>query len=284
MNRQQWGFAKWCDKVVAHIYHTPDRERVRQELMWHLEDAAEALAEQGLSDEEVSEKALEAMGDPRQLGLLLRRVYKPWLSYAGWAAMALTAILAIVLLFSVHGDQLWGIRQEIQHLFRPEVNYENYYEHYAANMYTDENGNTVEIVEPPPLVAEVKPGGEVRCGVYTFQVTNGWITESDDGYELYLVFSFSSPKFWTGPPAAYYFGMETDTGRRESLFEGDTMYYPFEGSNMYYRWPRVSNTAWGEYVFVLPDIEPGTEWVEIFCEKGEGFVLRTYLPEGGDWA
>ena len=277
MNRQQWGFAKWCDKAVSYIYHTPDRENVRQELMWHLEDTAEALAEQGLSEEEVSQKAIEAMGDPKELGLLLRHIYKPWLSWACRAAIALTVIVAIVLLCRIHFHSLWGVGQEIKHLFRPEANYENYYDYYSRDSET-------QPVEAPPLVAEVKPSGKAQCGVYTFQVTNGWITESDEGYDLHLVLSFSSPQFWTGPPAAYYFAVETSTGRRESLFEGDTMYYPFESSHVDCHWPAVSDTAWGEYVFALPDIEPGTEWVEIIWEKGEGFALRTYLPEGGDWA
>lgn len=269
MNRQQYGLARWCDKVVSYIYYTPDREQVRQELMWHLEDAAEALAEQGVPEEEIVERATSAMGDAKQLGLLLRRVHKPWLSWACWASVALAFILALVLLGNIFGDHLWGIGQELKHLFRPELNYENYYEHYSTHKYLDDDGNVAERVEYPPLVAEISPGGKIRCGVYTFQVTNGWIIEDEGEYRLLLVLSYSSPQFWTGSPSRGFFGMETSTGRRETMFDR---------GNMYIHWPSISETALGEFVLTLPELEPGTEWVEIFYDKCEGFDLRVYLP------
>ena len=275
MNRQQYSFSRWCDRVVSYIYYPPDREEIKQELMWHLEDTAEALAEQGLSEDEAAQKAMEAMGDAGQLGKLLRRVHKPWLSWACWVTVTMAAILAIALLSNIFVSHGWGIGQEIKHLFRPEVNYENYYEHYSLYRYLDENGNLAERVEYPSLVAELRAGGEKSCGIYSFRVTNGWITESDAGYDLHLVLSFSSPRFWAGPPAQEFFRVETSTGRTGGLMDG---------VDIYYHWPSISETANGEYVIILRQLDEGTEWVDIACDKGEGFAIRTYLPNGGDWA
>lgn len=263
-------FEKWCERACGYIYYPPDRAEVEQELMWHLEDTAEGFVEGGMDSAEAEAKALEAMGSPDDVGRLLRRVHKPWLGWACRVMAPVTLLMVIVFFAHLVGTNGWfHIKEEAEHLFRPEMNYETYHEaltEYSLGEYVY-----------PELLAEAEPGGTVKCGIYTFQITGGWIEKDERGnYGLRLVLSYSSPRFWAGPPKLDYLRVETSGGqviRAHMPGSPKLVIGNFSGSG----------TAFGERVLEM-DVEPGTEWVDIINEFGEGFDLRVYLPEGGDWA
>lgn len=268
MNSREYGFSRWCDNVTSYIYYPADREDVKKELMWHLEDIAETLAEQGLREEEISQKAIGAMGDPEELGLLLRRVHKPWL---GWLHFGVK-LLAVVLVFALCISLVLGthfLRTEIKHLFRPEVTRETYYGYYWGSHYSDGG-------ELAPVIAELKGGAEFECGIYNFRVEGGWIEDSDfaEGCELYIVLHYSSPRFWEGSPHINMLEAHSDTG---------DLYSSRSPRSLFSAIVSESSTAVGEYVIILTDIRPGTKWVDISGGYGEGFDFRVYLPEGGGW-
>lgn len=68
-------FEEFCDQVCKSIRWPPAQRLARKELTAHLEDHAAALEEQGVSPEEAAIQAVEAMGDPYQIGHQLDRCH-----------------------------------------------------------------------------------------------------------------------------------------------------------------------------------------------------------------
>jgi len=107
MNRNEW-----MDAVLHEVKFTPDRRKIRQELLEHMEDRLEEYMEweNADSDEAIAEAeawVLESMGDPAEVGRELNLQHKPWL---GWLWMASWAVLAAtVLAVAVMGFCLWVI-------------------------------------------------------------------------------------------------------------------------------------------------------------------------------
>ena len=114
------------EEVLRQIRFTPDRKKIRQELSEHMEDRME---EDGMSEDLL----LEAMGDPKELGIQLNRQHKPWL---GWLWMGSWTILLIAILLTA-GILLYGwMDQQAEKNLTGntpldlEQTYENLSEHY----------------------------------------------------------------------------------------------------------------------------------------------------------
>lgn len=84
---------RWCREVVEQIRFKPDRDKVWDELMAHIEDRLELLMESGLTKDEAEVRAVTAMGDPVETGKQLDAVHKPWLGWlwrlSRWLVMAM---------------------------------------------------------------------------------------------------------------------------------------------------------------------------------------------------
>lgn len=70
-------FDTFCAQVCSVIRWKPAREAAWRELTAHLEDHAAALQEQGVPTDEAITQAVEAMGDPYQIGHDLDRCHSP---------------------------------------------------------------------------------------------------------------------------------------------------------------------------------------------------------------
>ena len=70
-------FDDFCGQVCSVIRWEPARQAARRELLAHLEDHAAALEAKGVPPEEAAERAVEAMGDPYELGHQLDRCHSP---------------------------------------------------------------------------------------------------------------------------------------------------------------------------------------------------------------
>lgn len=70
-------FDTFCDQVCSLIRWKPAREAARRELLAHLEDHADALRQRGVSFDQARQRAVEAMGDPYELGHQLDRCHSP---------------------------------------------------------------------------------------------------------------------------------------------------------------------------------------------------------------
>lgn len=253
-------FDRWARRAGGYIYYPPDREAVKQELYWHYDDAIECLMEEGFDKEAAEANALEAMGSPDEVGKLLRRVHKPWL---GWLSMACAIGLAVALFFgfiSLISSGFYTVRNEFRHLTEEPYSFESSIGH-----------------EDVTLLARVCPSGEIKCGDYTFSVSNGWVMEAGSERMLYLVVSYWSPRFWLGPPLGLleFTHAVEDDGTTHLPYEYDHRIQDLEC------WRTSSSrSAMGEYVFSM-DVDDVPEWVELRFDNGREFSLRAYTVEGG---
>lgn len=94
---------RWCREVTEQVRFKPDREKIRDELISHIEDRIDELKSSGLTEEEAETRAVEAMGDPVAIGRQLDSVHKPWLGWLWrisrwllWAALFGTLLFVIL--------------------------------------------------------------------------------------------------------------------------------------------------------------------------------------------
>ena len=99
----------YCQAVVRCLRHATAKERqeVSWELQCHLQDHADALEAAGYSPEQAQAHALEAMGDPQEVGSALDREFPlGWLMLSRSAlALVLTGAALLVLLLP---SQIYG--------------------------------------------------------------------------------------------------------------------------------------------------------------------------------
>ena len=90
------------DAVLKHIPRATDREKaeIRQELLDHLNDHIDALAERGVSGDEAVSRALEAMGDPAEIGTAWNRQLSPFWLGVEYLCKFLVADLMILFIIS----------------------------------------------------------------------------------------------------------------------------------------------------------------------------------------
>ena len=74
-------FVAWVGNACRLIRFTPDRERVKTEMMEHLEDAYEACLDAGLESREAIALVVERMGDADVVAEQLQKVYRPFWGY-----------------------------------------------------------------------------------------------------------------------------------------------------------------------------------------------------------
>ena len=93
---------RWCDEAISYIRFPPDREAVKRELLWHMEDKRDAYEQEGLDSYDAEQRAIRDMGPAKDTGLLLRKIHRP---YLGWLwrisqwALAIALILAFFAFF-----------------------------------------------------------------------------------------------------------------------------------------------------------------------------------------
>ncbi len=74
-------------------------EALKKELEAHIDDCAEAFADEGFSPEEAEEKAVHTMGDPVEAGIQLDRVHRPKFP---WAVAVSALVLLIAAMLAEH--------------------------------------------------------------------------------------------------------------------------------------------------------------------------------------
>ena len=98
----------FCTQVCSVIRWKPAREAAWKELLAHLEDHAAALQEQGVPADEAITQAVEAMGDPYQIGHDLDRCHSPLVPRLS-RIFILLALAVLVLSFIIGSKYNSGI-------------------------------------------------------------------------------------------------------------------------------------------------------------------------------
>lgn len=99
-------FQDYGKAVCQHLRHATGREKksVQAELAAHLEDHAQALREAGYGEEQARQAALEAMGNPAEVGKALDREFPPM-----WYVLSQVSLLALVLAALFAAQTLWPL-------------------------------------------------------------------------------------------------------------------------------------------------------------------------------
>lgn len=120
MNRETW-----IETVLNQVHFAPDRKKIRQELLEHMEDRMEEFEDE--------ERVLQSMGDPTELGKELNREHKPWLGWLwlfSWifliSMLCLAMLLSIVTGISAFSDA--RDRMDLEEVYKAKIKYydENY--------------------------------------------------------------------------------------------------------------------------------------------------------------
>ena len=101
----QDGFPAWFEKLGGGLRFPGKTRRIEKELRGHYEQSIQSLEEEGMRFQEANSLALARMGEPRQMGALLRRTHRPVLSLCLLLARpVMLALLAVVLLAVLRGE------------------------------------------------------------------------------------------------------------------------------------------------------------------------------------
>ena len=92
-------FFKWCDTATRQVRFFWDRSDIAAELTAHYEDHVKDLERIGFDHDLALERALEAMGDAKEVGRALDRVHKPLLGWLWLASKVMVPILALAAFF-----------------------------------------------------------------------------------------------------------------------------------------------------------------------------------------
>lgn len=90
---------EYINKILIHIKNPFVKEKIKRELLNHLEEKEDYYMSKNFNQTEAQEKAIEAMGDPETIGQELNEVHKPYISYLVIASRVLliAAIISISL-------------------------------------------------------------------------------------------------------------------------------------------------------------------------------------------
>ena len=90
------GMKTWCELAASYIRFPPDRPAVEQELLEHLQDKVDDFVEHGMPKGEAERRAVQEMGEPRETGLLLRQIHKPYLGWVWKGTVWLVRVLLVI--------------------------------------------------------------------------------------------------------------------------------------------------------------------------------------------
>ena len=171
MERDKINEYQWLDAATRGIRFGPDRAAVRAELAAHLEDKQADLRRifPDIPPEEAEQRALEAMGDPEEIGRELAKIHKPWLGYLWRVSQVCLLAVAVwlgVLVWNGGADALFW---QTGSAFPEETG--------GVGGFLARSVFSAERVSSVPLPRQQS----VRNGEYTFTVEEGtlWTPEGE---------------------------------------------------------------------------------------------------------
>ncbi len=255
-------FEKWCRDATRQIRYRPDREQVRAELMAHLEDHRDAFAQQGLPEHEATERALAAMGDPKEIAPALGKIHRPFWGYCYTVAKAAAIGLCIIALLLAWEPVLSTLEQL---LFRP---------HAPEELVPTDNGAAQALVRDDRTQAVYAEG-------YLFLLSDGTLWETENGCMVTAWLDIVNCRF-TGR-----------SGGVGTLFEATDSHGTEYGCHAY-TWGRYNDRVQYYYMANIRNMNSywlavqyipsaDTNWVELRYDRdGRDIVFRIDLTGGGD--
>ena len=112
--------SQFCDHVCMYVRFRPDHEAITAELTAHLEDHKAAILETrpDMPLREAERRAVEAMGNPEELGRWLDSIHNPLLGWLQiWFVRAVCILAALVLVLALpQAERVHNQAADIQRL------------------------------------------------------------------------------------------------------------------------------------------------------------------------
>ena len=261
----------WSHEASRYIRFRPDRDQVYQELLAHLYDKANDLEASGMKRDEAMKATIEAMGDATELGLMMRKIHKPYMGYF-WRITQVLLVLSILLIFYV-SRQPGGIRNMIEKL-KPQ---ESYWEEHRKVYYND---STYE------LIADLTPDCEVTIEGYQLSIPR--VLHWKHKYE-YDGVVYQSNTFEFILKAKHSPFLDAPRVILDHLTAIDNLGNYYTDITGYGQEPSVVGNLTVEGLFSsqfemwIHELSPDAEWIELqYDYLGRSFRLRIPTVEGGD--
>ena len=253
--------ATWCRRACSYIRYGPDREPVKQELMWHIEDERAELEADGLAPEEAEARAVHNLGDADETGRMLRRAHKP---YLGWCLSAAKCLLAIAAAcaFSI---LIFGGGEPV---LRAELSQPKGVSGLCDPEYS---------APPFELIGQASME-ETRCGDYNFSAVSAcyWrLPAAEYDRVLGVMIKAETARFWQGRPMLDGLYAVDDRGRTYLNYPSGYSQPPEAGCMVY-------NDVSGQTVShksVTVYLRSGAKWLELRTPYSRAFSLHIDLPE-----
>lgn len=272
--KQKNELERWAARAAEGIIFRPDQREVERELLAHLEDKAADLARifPDMEREEAEKRAVEQMGDPKEIGRELARLHRPWL---GW----LWRLSQIALAWAV----FWSLREAAPDLLRgnqswfQEQVYLSARDCYLAGVdpYGPEGalaGETPEAAERELLALPEPETEKLRVGRYRFWVEDAALWSLDGERWLFCALEVDQlpwEKLYLDPMA--YVTGEDSLGSR----------YPSMAAERENSLGVTGGAEWSQFhkslIFSVPGVPEGAEWVRLSYDRG-GVAWSVTVP------
>mgnify|MGYP003293151542 CR=1 FL=1 len=277
MDRGTYHFHTWCETATGLIRYGPDRKKVARELMTHLEDRRASLMEQGMEQQQASDKALEAMGSAEELAPQLAAIHKPFWGYVLRVSMILLVILLVICV-----KPLWDYTKNLDLQESPAL-WE--FDVYSIESYGSDTGWTLLHLSQPDLSCSSDRS--------KFTITDAAVIKKenadDSKHDPYLHVRMEQTSLlpWTEHEQYFsYFFVSGWFSARDSLGNEYPGYYDRAYSDA----PSLNTTGAQSGIFTythelwINNFPEDAQWVDICYERdGRSYALRVYLT-GGDGA
>lgn len=275
MDRGTHNFITWCLRATSLIRYGPDRKMVSKELMDHLEDHRSALMEKGMTQEEASEKALEAMGSADEIAPQLAAVHRPF-----WGYFLRASKIAVVVLLCLCIIPVWRYFKNLNLQDTPSL---WKYDIYSEESYGGDTGRTLLHLSQPNL--------SFSCDGHDFTITDACVMSEDSEYygpnftQLYIRMEQTSLLPWKQQNEFFrHFSVSAWFCARDSL--GNE--YPGFFDQVQADTKHVNTTGVQSGIFKythilwINEFPAEAEWVDICYERdGREIVVRVQLTGGG---
>lgn len=267
----------WCGLAASYIRFPPDRPAVEQELMEHLQDKVDDFMEHGMPKEEAERRAVQEMGEPRETGLLLRQIHKP---YLGWVWKGTVWLVRVLLVIAV----VWLLAAAFNLGFEvasDDMRFATGYNPFEDTHYEIKDSSSDRIFYSEPLVSDSSDGYQ-----FTVQKVAYWEGNHLNAFGSWeeissfsVLMTVTNFKPWAG---------RTDVPRRLHAVDSLGNYYYAENEYLWYDEPSLlayrSRTGAFTYTWHLLArnyVSQDAEWIELHYDRdGRDVCLRIDLTGG----
>lgn len=261
-------FTTWCNTAVELIKYKPDRLRVREELLAHMEDKFDDLSATGMLPEDAEAEVVRAMGNAAEVAKELSKIHKPLLGYILRMTKWVLIISIIAMFISLAGftDRVNIGEEDVWGVYSREETESNYYTKCLnPNVSASSDGYTFTVTRAAESFYCYTSGDGTQSKGYNFHFTvtafnpRPWAEHTDILREFYAIDSLGN---------YYYSSWEYGYTDEPAILGNPTRTGYFTTSHEMWLTNYVSHDA---------------EWIELrYDRSGRDIVLRIDLTGGAE--